>query len=306
MKFRSLHSMLLAVSVVAVLFVAGCSRSKPAEQTQNSSTQTQTASSQAAPAPSQTAPPQNQAAQPPTPPAQSQAPLAQPAVAANSEPPAATPAPSAPPEVPQSQIPSVPAANVPPPSPAPVEVTIPEGRTFSVITHQTLSSAANSTGDSFEGSLAAPISVNGTIVLPKGAIVTGVVANAVPSGRLSTPAELAVRLKSVEAYGTTYKITSSMVARKGKSHKGRNTAIIGGSAVGGAIIGGLLGGGKGAGIGALAGGGGGAAGAAATGKSDITIAAETRLHFTLRHPLAVKLPASRAQSGAAAPSGTPQ
>lgn len=172
-----------------------------------------------------------------------------------------------------------------------------------MIVHQTLSSATNTTGDIFEGSLAAPISVHATIVIPKGAVVTGMVANAVPSGRLSTPAELAVRLKSIEANGTTYKISSSMVARKGESKKGRNTAIIGGSAVGGAVIGGLLGGGKGAGIGALAGGGGGAVGTAATGKSDITIAAETRLNFTLRHHLAVTLPPSQS---AIPPAGSSQ
>jgi hypothetical protein len=271
------RTIFFATLCIAVLVMSGCSKSKPADQNQS------------APPQAQNVPPQD--------------------ASQNASAPAAQPAPSisAPPasNVPQAEQPlaaqPVPSASAPPP--APVTVTIPQGRTISVIVHQTLSSATSNTGSTFEASLAAPISVNGTIVIPKGAIVTGMVVNAVPSGRLSTPAELAVRLKSIVAYGTTYKIASSMVARKGKSHKGRNTAIIGGSAVGGAVIGGLLGGGKGAAIGAVAGGGGGVAGAAATGKTDITIAAETRLNFTLRHPLAVALPSSQ---DAAAPSASPQ
>jgi len=58
--------------------------------------------------------------------------------------------------------------------------------------------------------------------------------------------------------------------------------------ISGALIGGLAGGGKGAAIGAGAGAGAGTAGAAATGKKDITYAAETRLTFTTRTDVAIK------------------
>ncbi|MGA7638853.1 MAG: hypothetical protein WCB00_18100, partial [Candidatus Acidiferrales bacterium] len=55
----------------------------------------------------------------------------------------------------------------------------------------------------------------------------------------------------------------------------------------GLIVGALAGGGKGAAIGALAGGGAGAAGAGFTGKKDIVLPAETRLHFKLAQPVSI-------------------
>ncbi|MGC1170510.1 MAG: hypothetical protein WA886_16525, partial [Candidatus Acidiferrales bacterium] len=70
--------------------------------------------------------------------------------------------------------------------------------------------------------------------------------------------------------------------------RGKRTAIgAGGGAAFGLIVGALAGGGKGAAIGALAGGGAGAAGAGFTGKKDIVLPAETRLHFKLAQPVSI-------------------
>ena len=102
------------------------------------------------------------------------------------------------------------------------------------------------------------------------------------SGRLSTPAKLYLRLRTVTVGGKTHTIATSSAGRTLGGKGKRDAGFIGGGAAGGAIIGALAGGGKGAAIGAAAGAGAGTAGAAATGKKDIEFPAETKLAFTTR------------------------
>jgi outer membrane lipoprotein SlyB len=98
---------------------------------------------------------------------------------------------------------------------------------------------------------------------------------------------LALSLDSLTVQGAKYSIETSQFEQAGKG-RGKRTAVGAGSgAAFGAIVGALAGGGKGAAIGALAGGGAGTAGAAYTGKRDITLPAETRLHFKLRNPVSI-------------------
>jgi len=89
-------------------------------------------------------------------------------------------------------------------------------------------------------------------------------------------------------HGKTYSIETDSFEEVGKG-RGKRTAVgAGGGAAFGAIVGALAGGGKGAAIGAVAGGGAGTAGTALTGNRDITIPAETRLHFKLRKSLRIQ------------------
>lgn len=185
---------------------------------------------------------------------------------------------------------SAPKKPSPPPPPATIDLTVPAGTNLSVVINQTLSSKTSNPGDSFDGSLATPITVDGRTIFPKDSTVTGTVVNAVPSGRLKTPAELAVKIVSIRANGSTYKLSTETISSKGGSHKNRNLGFIGGGGAGGALIGGLAGGGKGALIGGLIGAGAGTAGAAATGKKDISIAAETRMRFATSAPVTVTVP----------------
>jgi hypothetical protein len=76
------------------------------------------------------------------------------------------------------------------------------------------------------------------------------------------------------------------MASKGKGK--RTAAMVGGGAGGGALIGGLAGGGKGAVIGGLIGAAAGTGGAGLTGNRDITLPAETALHFKLLAPVDIK------------------
>jgi hypothetical protein len=164
----------------------------------------------------------------------------------------------------------------------PASITVPPGTTLEVRLVDAIDTGTVQTGATFEGTLAAPISVNGTEVAAVGSSVTGKVTSAVSSGRLSRPAALALTLTSLTPKGgTEVAITTSTWSVGGASHKKRNAEFIGGGAAAGALIGAIAGGKKGAAIGGLVGGGGGTGAAAYTGKKEIQLPAETKLDFKL-------------------------
>jgi len=160
--------------------------------------------------------------------------------------------------------------------------TIPAGARISVVTDQSVSSKTAKAGETVTGSVAQDVTADGKVVIPKGAPVKLTVSSVQASGRLSTPAKLYLRLRTVTVGGKTYTIATSSAGRTLGGKGKRDAEFIGGGAGGGAIIGALAGGGKGAAIGAAAGAGAGTAGAAATGKKDIEFPAETKLAFTTR------------------------
>jgi hypothetical protein len=234
---------LVLFAVALTLSIAGCSKKESAP--------TATADQSAQPAPS--AQP-NQAAPAP----QGGAPEGAPAAA-----PAAAPV----------------AEQAPPPPPPPPPIVIPAGKTVTVRVGETLSSKTAQDGQTITGTLANGIAVNGKVVIPAGAGVTGVVSEAKSAGRFKGEAILAIRLTSINVKGAPMNVGTDeyCVTQKGK---GKRTAVmIGGGAGGGALIGGLAGGGKGAAIGALVGAGAGTAGAAFTGNKELTIPAESAVSF---------------------------
>jgi hypothetical protein len=164
---------------------------------------------------------------------------------------------------------------------------IPAGTAITVIIDQSLNSKNAQVGQGVEGTVARDVTVDGKVVIPKGSHAKLVVSSVQASGRLSTPAKLWLRLKSVEVHGKTYTIATSSAGRTMGGKGKRDAGFIGGGAAGGALIGALAGGGKGAAIGAAAGAGAGTAGAAATGKKEVEFPAETRLSFTTRAPVTI-------------------
>jgi hypothetical protein len=159
---------------------------------------------------------------------------------------------------------------------------IPAGTAITVTIDQSISSKDAKVGQGVLGTVAHDVITNGKVAIPKGSHAKLVVSSAQASGRLSTPAQLWLRLKSVEVQGKTYAIATSSSGKTMGGKGKRDAGFIGGGAAAGALIGGLAGGGKGAAIGAGAGAGAGTAGAAATGKKDVEFPAETRLSFTTR------------------------
>jgi len=168
------------------------------------------------------------------------------------------------------------------PALAQAEGTLPQGTKITVVTDQSISSKSAKAGQTVTGSVAHDVTVDGKVVIPKGSAVKLSVSSVQASGRLSTPAKLYLRLRTVTVGGKTYTLATSSAGRTLGGKGKRDAGFIGGGAAGGAIIGALAGGGKGAAIGAAAGAGAGTAGAAATGKKDIEFPAETRLAFTTR------------------------
>jgi hypothetical protein len=165
--------------------------------------------------------------------------------------------------------------------------TLPAGTKVSVITDQSVSSKDAKAGQAVHGSVAQSVSADGRVVIPKGAPVVLIVSTVQASGRLSTPAKLYLRLKTVEAGGKTYTFSTTSSGKTLGGKGKRDAGFIGGGAAAGALIGGLAGGGKGAAIGAGAGAGAGTAGAAATGKKDITYPAESRFTFTTKTAVSI-------------------
>jgi hypothetical protein len=173
---------------------------------------------------------------------------------------------------------------VPPPEP-PKPIVIPAGTAIPVILSTTLNSRTNNAGDEFEGSLAAPVMVEGQEAIAKGASVRGTVVTTKAQGKFKGEAILTVKLTNIKVRGKSYPIATRSYTEMEKG-KGKRTAVVtGGGAALGALIGGLAGGGKGAAIGAGVGGGGGLAASGATGGKNVTLAAESRVTFRLADSL---------------------
>lgn len=156
-------------------------------------------------------------------------------------------------------------------------VVLPTGTTLDVRLVSQIHSGEANNGDRFDGTLAQPVTVQGRTVMAKDARVTGRVIEAVSSGRLKRPASLTLEL--VAAGGVA--VQTNPITLDGKSHAGRNAALIGGGAAAGAIIGAIAGGGKGAAIGAATGAGAGVGVAYLTGKQELVLPPEMLLQFSV-------------------------
>jgi hypothetical protein len=172
--------------------------------------------------------------------------------------------------------------------PAPVAVTVPSGKVLTVRLADEVGSKISQPGQSFGGSLANAVQVNGETVIPAGARVQGVVVDAKPLGRFAGGALLQLKLESISVHGQELPVQTSIFTQTLKGKGKRTGAMVGGGAGLGALIGGLAGGGKGAAIGAAAGAGAGGAGTAFTGNKEILLPAESAVAFTLSAPLKVK------------------
>jgi hypothetical protein len=170
----------------------------------------------------------------------------------------------------------------------PTTVTIPAGKVLTVRLADAVGSKLSQAGQSFGGSLAKPVEVDGDTIIPAGAKVSGEVVDAKPLGRFAGGALLQLRLNSVSINGEQMPVQTATFTQTLKG-KGKRTAVMAGGGAGlGALIGGLAGGGKGAAIGAAAGAGAGTAGTAFTGNKEIVLPAESAVPFTLKASLKIR------------------
>jgi len=171
---------------------------------------------------------------------------------------------------------------------APVTVTVPAGKVLTVRLADEVGSKVSQPGQSFGGSLARPVEVNGEVVIPAGARVEGVVVDAKPLGRFAGGAVLQLKLKSIRVNGQQFPVQTATFTQTLKGKGKRTGVLVGGGAGLGALIGGLAGGGKGAAIGAVSGAGAGTAGTAFTGNKEIVLPAESAVSFKLSQSLTIR------------------
>jgi hypothetical protein len=173
--------------------------------------------------------------------------------------------------------------------PAPLTITAPEGTPIRIRTISTVSTKADRAGETFRASLEAPIVVDGTVLAPRGANVTLMVADSNKGGRIKGRAHIALRVVDVTTAGGELKpVTTNTIFHEARGTKKKDAMKVGiGSGVG-AAIGALAGGGAGAAIGAGAGAGAGGAVVLATRGDPAVIPAETVLDFRLTQPLTLE------------------
>ena len=148
----------------------------------------------------------------------------------------------------------------PRPEPARVDpgVTVTAGTAIKVSFPVAVSTKDKVAGDTFSGTLAEDVVVDGKVVFPAGSTVNGHVVEAVRPGKASGRGKMVLAYDSIEANGGSYAIDTVGAPIEGASGtKGDATKVVGGAAAG-AILGKILGGSggdaaKGAAAGAAAG-----------------------------------------------------
>src|SRR6266850_624898 len=170
----------------------------------------------------------------------------------------------------------------------PRPLVVPADTVLEVVLDQTIGSKTTKPGERFSATVETPVEVEGKVAIPKGARAEGIVKEAKAAGRFKGGAVLSLTLTSVTVNGKDYEVQTSAPTMASKGKGKRTAAMVGGGAGGGALIGGLAAGGKGAVIGGLIGAAAGTGGAGFTGNRDITLPAETALHFKLLQPVDIK------------------
>lgn len=175
----------------------------------------------------------------------------------------------------------------PPKAPEPRIVEVPAGTVLQISLNDALNSGKNNSGDRFEGTLAAPVTVKEETVLQRGTKVHGRVVEAKESGRVKGLASLRLTLTDFVHDGKTVPISTKDWFTEAENTKKRDTGIIGGAAGVGAAIGAIAGGKKGAAEGAAIGGGAGTGTVLATKGKEVELAPEAKLKFTLEKSVEV-------------------
>src|SRR5260370_41831196 len=114
--------------------------------------------------------------------------------------------------------------------------TVPQGAKITVVTDQSVGSKTARVGETVTGSVADDVISEGKVMIPKGAPVKLTVSGVQASGRLSTPAKLYLRLRTVTVGGKTHTIATSSAGRTLGGKGKRDAGFIGGGAAGGGVI----------------------------------------------------------------------
>jgi hypothetical protein len=173
----------------------------------------------------------------------------------------------------------------------PSMITIKPATFVTVRINQELASNHNGVGDTFSGTLAQPIVVNGIVVAQRGQMVYGRVAVAEKVKGLS---RLGVELTSLTLVdGTQVQLRTQLISRQGgTTPAGEQAGVITSTTAAGAVIGAIADGGAGAAAGAGIGAAAGIIGVLATRNRPSVIYPETMLTFQTEHAIPIDTTAS--------------
>jgi hypothetical protein len=167
-------------------------------------------------------------------------------------------------------------------------VTVAEGTEIRARLVPTLSTKTAQAGQTFEATLAEPLTAGDYVIAPKGARVSGTVVESDPGGRVKGVASIAVKLTGIEVKGKEVAISTTAYGREAQSTKKQDAAKVGIASGIGAAVGAIAGGGRGAAIGAGAGAGAGTGVVLATRGEPAVLPSETMLTVKLTAPLTVE------------------
>jgi hypothetical protein len=169
----------------------------------------------------------------------------------------------------------------------PIGVTLPADTAITVRMIEAVDSKTSRLGQTYRASVDEPVSVDGRVVIPRGADVLTKLVEDQQSGKIEGRTMLALALVSVNVNGRPVDVTSTAVKSQSSSRGARSAGVIGGGTALGAIIGALAGGGKGAAIGAVSGAAVGGGAEVLTSGQQVRIPSETRLTFRLQAPVQI-------------------
>jgi len=179
-------------------------------------------------------------------------------------------------------------APAPPPPPQPHVVTLPAGMNVVIRLGETISTDHNYSGDTFRGTLDAPIIMEGFIIADRGSKVLGRVVDAEKPGRIRGVGNLSLTLAEINTTdGQRVSIATNSVEKRGVESRNQDAAKIAGGAALGAIIGAIAAGGKGAAVGAGLGGAAGTGTVLATRGKAAELPVESRLTFQISSPVTI-------------------
>jgi hypothetical protein len=170
-----------------------------------------------------------------------------------------------------------------------LDATVPAGTVLRVRLETSVGSDSSRVEAPVHARLVNPIVIGGRTVVPAGSAVTGLVTQAVRSGKVKGRARLGMRFQTLEPAGAKerYRISTSTWSRVAPATKKQDAAKIAIPAAGGAVVGGIVGGKKGAAIGAAAGGGGGTAVVLSTRGKEVRLGRGAVVLVKLIEPLTV-------------------
>ena len=191
-------------------------------------------------------------------------------------------------------------------------ITIPDNTVLDVTLNTALASDTSRVEERVNGTVASPVVIDGTTVIPSGAALSGHVTHVDDSDKIKGRAELSFRFTRLRTGSVTYDIDTKPLYYVAEGTKKEDAVKIGvgaaagaivgaitggkkgaaiGTAVGaaaGAVIGAIAGGKKGAAIGTAVGAGAGAGVVLATDGKEIRLAEGRKLKVSLNNPLTIR------------------